>query len=60
MIYEKDGSFLEELDDLNAGLRLKETLASTIAFLLLLRCGVDMDVWRRELDLGIWDYRRGV
>ncbi len=50
LIYEKDGSFLEELDDLNVGLRLKETLASTIAFVLLSRCGADMDVWRGELD----------
>ncbi len=50
LLYEKDGSFLEELDDLNVGLRLKETLASTIAFLLLSRCGAEMDVWRGELD----------
>ena len=50
LTYEKDGSFLEELDDLNVGLRLKETLASTIAFVLLSRCGADMDVWRGELD----------
>ena len=50
LIYEKDGSFLEELDDLNIGLRLKETLASTITFLLLSRCGADMDVWGGELD----------
>lgn len=50
LIYEKEGSFLEELDDLNVGLRLKETLASTIAFMPLSRCGVDMDVWRGELD----------
>ena len=50
LIYEKDGSFLEELDDLNVGLRLKETLASTIAFMLLSRCGADMDAWSGELD----------
>ncbi|GFI30544.1 hypothetical protein IMSAGC013_01934 [Lachnospiraceae bacterium] len=50
LIYEKDGSFLEELDDLNVGLRLKETLASTIAFMLLSRCGADMNVWHGELD----------
>ena len=35
LIYEKEGSFLEELDDLNVGLRLKETLVSTVAFMLL-------------------------
>ena len=50
LLYEKDGSFLEEPDDLNVGLRLKETLASTIAFMLLSRCGADMDVWSGELD----------
>ncbi len=50
LIYEKEGSFLEELDDLNVGLRLKETLVSTVAFMLLSHCDADMNVWQGELD----------
>ena len=50
MSYAKEGSFLEELDELNVGLRLRETLAASIAYTLLFRCGADMDVWRDELN----------
>lgn len=50
MSYAKEGSFLEELDELNVGLRLRETLAASTAYTLLFRCGADMDVWRDELN----------
>ena len=37
----KDGSFLEELDDLNTEVWLKSTLKSSVAFMVLTRCGYD-------------------
>ena len=48
--YAKEGSFLEEMDELNAGICLRDTLASSIAYTVLSRCGVDLDLWRNELD----------
>ena len=48
--YAKEGSFLEELDELNVGLRLRETLSASIAYTLLSRCGADMDLWKDELN----------
>jgi len=48
--YAKEGSFLEELDDLNIGIRARETLSSSIAYMLLSRCGADMEEWKEELD----------
>ena len=50
MSYAKEGSFLEEFDELNVGLRLRETLSASIAYTLLSRCGADMDFWKDELD----------
>ncbi len=38
----KADSFLEELDEQNMGLRLRDTLTSSIAYSILVRCGVDM------------------
>ncbi len=50
MSYSKEGSFLEELDDLNVEVRLRETLSASIAYTLLSRCGADMDLWKDELN----------
>lgn len=50
MSYAKEGSFLEEFDELNVGLRLRETLSASIAYTLLSRCGADMDFWKDELN----------
>ncbi len=50
MSYAKEGSFLEELDELNVGLRLRETLSASIAYTLMSRCGADMDLWKDELN----------
>jgi len=50
MSYAKEGSFLEELDELNVGLRFRETLSASIAYTLLSRCGADMDLWKDELN----------
>ncbi len=48
--YAKEGSFLEEMDELNVGICLRETLASSIAYTVLSRCGANMDLWRDDLD----------
>ena len=47
--YVKEGSFLEELDELNVGVRLRDTLSSSIAYTILSRCGADMELWNDEL-----------
>ena len=46
----KEGSFLEELDELNVQIRLRDTLSSSIAYTLLSRCGADMETWAEELN----------
>ena len=46
----KAGSFLEELDELNVEIRLRDTLSSSIAYTLLSRCGADMETWAEELN----------
>ncbi len=48
--YAKEGSFLEDLDEFNVGVRLRETLSTSIAYTLLSRCGADMEIWKDELD----------
>ena len=39
-----EGSFLEGLDEMNLEVRLRDTLASGIAYTVLARCGADPDV----------------
>lgn len=46
----KEGSFLDDLDELNLGIRWRETLASSISFTLLSRCGADMDLWKDDMN----------
>lgn len=48
--YAKEGSFLEEMDELNVGVCLRDTLESSIAYTVLSRCGAEMDLWRDELN----------
>ena len=48
--YVKEGSFLEELDELNVGVRLRDTLSSSIAYTILSRCGADMELWKDEQE----------
>ena len=48
--YVKEGSLLEELDELNLGVRLRETLSASISYTLLARCGADMDLWKDEMN----------
>ena len=48
LYHAREGSILEGMDELNAGLCLRETLFSSVAYTLLSRCGADMSVWKRE------------
>jgi len=48
--YVKEGSFLDGLDAQNTEIRVRETLSSSIAFVLLSRCGFDMEEWKNELN----------
>ena len=48
--YVTENSLLEELDELSLGVRLRETLSSSIAYTLLSRCGADMDLWKDEFN----------
>ena len=48
--YVKEESFLDDLDELNLGIRWRETLASSISFTLLSRCGADMDLWKDDMN----------
>lgn len=48
--YVSEGRFFEKLDEQNAVLRIKETLSSNIAYMLLSRCGADMEKYRTALD----------
>lgn len=41
MEYLKEGSFLEELDGFNVEVRIRETLADSIAYTILKRCGME-------------------
>ena len=39
--YSVKGSFLEDLDDLNLEVRIRETLADSITYMVLKGCGLD-------------------
>ena len=50
MEYLKEGSFLEELDELNVEIRLRETLADSIAYTVLKRCGMEESELAEEIN----------
>ncbi len=50
IFYAKEGSLLEELDDLNLRMYLRKTLSSSMAYMILSRCSVRMEEWQEELD----------
>ena len=53
----KDGSFLEELDDLNLEVRYRTLLASSVGYMLLVRCGIDPSPYFSDEDFrGIVDF----
>ena len=53
----KDGSFLEELDDLNLEVRYRTLLAGSVGYMLLARCGIDPSPYFSDEDFrGIVDF----
>ena len=50
MEYLKEGSFLEELDELNIEVRIRETLADSIAYTVLKRCGMEENELAEEIN----------
>ena len=50
MEYFKEGSFLEELDELNVEVRVRETLADSIAYTVLKRCGMEESELAEEIS----------
>lgn len=50
VLYASTGSFMEELDEGNIKVRLRDTLSESIAYTLLLRCGADMEMWENEFQ----------
>ena len=53
----KDGSFLEELDDLNLEVRYRTLLADSVGYMLLTRCGADPSLYFSDEDFrGIVDF----
>ena len=53
----KDGSFLEELDDLNLEVRYRTLLINSVGYMLLARCGVDPTIYFSDEDFrGIVDF----
>ena len=46
----REGSFLEDLDDLNLSVRLKTLLENSLAYTVLTRCGYDADRYFDETD----------
>ena len=51
----KYGSYFEGLDGLNIDIRFCDTLASSIAYIILSRCGANLEEWVEELN---FDYIR--
>ena len=50
MKYLKEDSFLEELDELNLEIRVRETLADSIAYAILKRCGIEESEFVEEIS----------
>ena len=48
--YAKKGSFLEELDDLNVKVRLRQTIAESVSYMILKRCGVSESVLTNMIE----------
>ncbi len=53
----RDGSFLEELDDLNLEVRYRTLLSGSVGYMLLVRCGIDPSPYFSDEDFrGIVDF----
>lgn len=51
LMYEKEDSFLEELDDLNIEVAFRDTLRASVQYAVLTRCGLDASRYLDEEDL---------
>lgn len=51
LIYEKEDSFLEELDELNTEVTFRDTLRASVQYAVLTRCGLDASRYLDEEDL---------
>ena len=57
LIYEKDDSFLEELDDLNIEVAFRNIVRASVQYELLSRCGIDPADYMDDDDLrGVTDF----
>ena len=55
--YYKENSFLEELDDLNIEVQYRNALQNSVAYMLLVRCGIDPSDYFTDDDFrGIVDF----
>ena len=50
ILFSAEGSFLEELDDYNIGLVFRETLALSLAYCVMSRCNIDVDLYIDKED----------
>ena len=50
LLYLAEDSYLEGLDEQNMGVRFRDMLSSGIGYMLLSRCGADMEAWGDEFD----------
>lgn len=61
LMYFRNGSLLEELDDLNVEVLFKETLSNSVAYIMLKRCGInpnnhiDIDEFATMLNFNTYD-----
>lgn len=57
LTYDAEGSFLEDLDDLNMEVRFRDTLTASVQYTLLTRCGLDASDYLDDDDLrGITEF----
>ena len=55
--YYKENSFLEELDDLNIEVQYRNALQNSVAYMLLMRCGIDPSDYFTDDDFrGVVDF----
>ena len=55
--YYKENSFLEELDDLNLEVQYRSALQNSVAYMLLMRCGIDPSDYFTDDDFrGVVDF----
>lgn len=51
LLISREGSFLEELDDLNVGVAYRNALQASVGYIFLTRCGLNADEYLGREDL---------